>query len=56
VADTLISNDEELIEAFQRLEGVFQAEPGTSVAAEREALVQQIEAYENEHYPIPEQG
>ncbi|TAN66027.1 MAG: hypothetical protein EPN17_14980 [Methylobacter sp.] len=47
-----IRNDNELKDAFQRLETVFQAEPGTPEADEMEALVTLIEAYENKHYAI----
>ena len=45
-------NDEELKAAFQRLETIFQAEPGTPEADEMEVLVTLIEAYENKHYAI----
>lgn len=47
-----IRNDEELKAAFQQLETVFQAEPGTPEADEMEVLVTLIEAYENKHYSI----
>ncbi len=47
-----IRNDNELKTAFQRLEMIFQAEPGTPEADEMEALATLIEAYENQHYAI----
>ena len=47
-----VRNDDDLKAAFQRLETVFQAEPGTPEADEMEILVALIEAYENRHYPI----
>lgn len=47
-----IRNDEDLHEAFERLERIFQAEEGTPEADEMEILVTLIEAYENKHYPI----
>jgi len=47
-----IRTDEDLRTAFQRLETIFQAEPGTPEADEMEVLVTLIEAYENKHYPI----
>ncbi|OWT63800.1 helix-turn-helix domain-containing protein [Candidimonas nitroreducens] len=47
-----IRNDDDLQQAFQRLEAVFQAEEGTPDADLRDVLVALIEAYENRHYPI----
>lgn len=47
-----IYNDEDLQQAFHRLEGVFQAEKGAQEADEMEILVTLIEAYENKNYPI----
>ena len=47
-----IRNDEDLLEAFERLELIFQAEEGSPEADEMEILVTLIEAYENKHYPI----
>lgn len=47
-----IRNDEDLHEAFERLESIYQAEEGTPEADEMEILVTLIEAYENKHYPI----
>lgn len=47
-----IRNDEDLREAFKRLELVYQAQAGTDEADEMEILVTLIEAYENKHYPI----
>jgi HTH-type transcriptional regulator/antitoxin HigA len=47
-----IRNDEDLRAAFERLESIFQADPGTPEADEMEVLVTLVEAYENRHYPI----
>ena len=47
-----IRNDDDLRDAFARLELVFQAQEGTQEADEMEVLVTLIEAYENKHYPI----
>lgn len=47
-----IRNDDDLTQAFMRLEAIFQAADNTPEADEREVLVTLIEAYENKHYPI----
>ncbi len=47
-----IRNDDDLTNAFIRLESIFQAEEGTLEATEMEILVTLIEAYEEEYYPI----
>lgn len=47
-----IRNDDDLREAFQRLELVYQAAENTPEADEMEILVTLIESYENKHYPI----
>jgi len=47
-----IRNNDDLRDAFARLELVFQAQEGSSEADEMEVLVALIEAYENKHYPI----
>ena len=47
-----IRNDDDLREAFNCLERVFQAQEGTPEADEMEILVTLIEAYENKHFPI----
>ena len=47
-----IRNDDDLTNAFIRLESIFQADKGTSEAEEMEILVNLIEAYEDEYYPI----
>jgi HTH-type transcriptional regulator/antitoxin HigA len=47
-----IRNDEDLRQAFCRLEVIFQAQEGTPAADEKEILVTLIEVYENKHYPI----
>jgi len=48
----LIRNEDDLTNAFIRLESVFQADKGTPEAEEMEILVSLIEAYEDEYYPI----
>lgn len=45
-----IRNDEDLRQAFARLEMIFQADEGTPEADEMEILVTLIEVYENRHY------
>ena len=47
-----IRNDDDLTEAFKRLDVIFNAEAGTPEYDEMEVLVTLIEAYENKHYPI----
>jgi len=47
-----IRNDDDLREAFNCLERVFQAQEGTPEADEMEILVTLIEAYERKHFPI----
>ena len=47
-----IKNDEDLREAFKRLELVYQAQGGTAEADELEILATLIEAYEHKHFPI----
>jgi HTH-type transcriptional regulator / antitoxin HigA len=47
-----IRNDADLRAAFERLESIFQAAPGTPEADEMEVLVTLVEAYENRHYSI----
>jgi len=47
-----IRNDNDLQNAFQQLEGIFQATEGTPAYDDMEILVTLIEAYENKHYPI----
>ena len=47
-----IRNDDDLINAFVRLESIFQADKGTPEAEEMEILVALIEAYEDKYYPI----
>ena len=47
-----IRSDDDLRDAFKRLERVFQAADGTPEADEMEILVTLIEAYEQKHYPI----
>lgn len=45
-----IRNDDDLRQAFIRLETIFQAEEGTPQADERDVLVTLIEVYESKHY------
>jgi HTH-type transcriptional regulator/antitoxin HigA len=47
-----IRNDDDLREAFQRLEVIFQAEAGTPEYDEMEILTTLIEVYENKYHPI----
>lgn len=47
-----IRNDDDLTNAFIRLESIFQADKGTPEAEEMEILVTLIEAYEDKYYPI----
>ena len=47
-----IRNNEDLREAFTRLELVYQAQEGTPESDEMEVLVTLIEAYENKRFPI----
>jgi HTH-type transcriptional regulator/antitoxin HigA len=47
-----IRNDDDLRDAFKRLESVYQASEGSVEADEMDILVTLIEAYENRHYPI----
>jgi HTH-type transcriptional regulator / antitoxin HigA len=47
-----IRNDDDLRNAFQQLEAVFQALEGSAQADEREVLVRLVAAYESKHYPI----
>ncbi|MFZ6047575.1 type II toxin-antitoxin system HigA family antitoxin [Pseudomonas sp. CR3202] len=47
-----IRNDQDLREAFKRLESIFQAPAGSPEADEAEVLTTLIEVYENRHYPI----
>lgn len=47
-----IRNDDDLTQAFKRLETIFQAETGTAEFDEMEVLVTLIEAYENKYFPI----
>lgn len=47
-----IRSDEDLQEAFQRLDSLFHAEEGTPEADEMEILFTLNEAYKNKNYPI----
>ena len=47
-----IQSEADLQDAFKRLEPIFQAGEETPEFAEMQALVTQIEAYENQHHPI----
>jgi HTH-type transcriptional regulator / antitoxin HigA len=44
-----IQSEADLQDAFKRLKAIFQAEEGTPEFAEMQALVTQIEVYENKH-------
>ena len=47
-----IRSDDDLTNAFIRLENIFQADEGTPEAEEMEILVNLIEAYEDKYYSI----
>lgn len=47
-----VRNDDDLQQAFERLEVIFQANENTPEADEMEILVTLIEAYESKHYAI----
>lgn len=47
-----IRNDDDLTNAFMRLEDIFDAQEGTLEFDELEVLVTLIEMYENKYYPI----
>jgi len=47
-----IRNEDDLTNAFIRLESIFQADKGTPEAEEMEILVDLIEAYEDKYYSI----
>ena len=47
-----IRNDQDLLQAFKRLEDIFQAPPQTPEYDEMEILTTLIEVYESKHYPI----
>lgn len=47
-----IRNDDDLTQAFKRLESVFQAEAGTAEFDEVDVLVTLIKAYESKYFPI----
>jgi HTH-type transcriptional regulator/antitoxin HigA len=48
----LPNHDDDLKQAFERLEVIFQANENTPEADEMEILVTLIEAYENKYYAI----
>ena len=48
----LIKTEKEYNDALDRLEDIFDAEPGTPEGDELEVLALLIENYEDEHYPI----
>jgi len=47
-----IKTEDEYKTALARSRGLFDAEPGTPELTELLRLIDQIEAYEDEHYPI----
>ena len=49
-----ISNDEEHQAALTKIEALMDAEEGTPEVEELAGLVDLVEAYENEHYPMGE--
>ncbi len=48
-----IHNDADLQQAFQRLQQIWGAAPGTKAADELEILAVLIEHYEAKHFPVP---
>lgn len=48
-----IRNEEDYETALEEIEALWEAEPGTPKADRLEVLVMLVEAYEEEHYPIP---
>lgn len=50
----IIKTEEEYDKALERLEVIFDAEPGTQEGDELELLSLLIKNYEDEHYPIPD--
>lgn len=49
----IIKTEEDYDKAIERLELIFDAEPGTQEGDEMELLSLLITKYEDEHYPIP---
>lgn len=50
----ILKTEEEYFKALERIEDIFDAEPGTPEGDELELLSLLIEKYEDEHYPIPD--
>jgi len=48
----IIKAEAEYEAALERIEGIFNAKPGTQEGAEMKQLVYLVEQYENEKYPI----
>lgn len=48
-----IRNDEDLQDAFERISGLWGAEPGTPEGDELDILAVLVHRYEDEHYPMP---
>ncbi|MFN8488235.1 MAG: helix-turn-helix domain-containing protein [Caldilineaceae bacterium] len=49
-----IHNEEDYETALEEIEALWEAEPGTPEADRLDILVMLVEAYEAEHYPIPD--
>ena len=49
-----IRNEEDYETALEEIEALWAAEPGTPDADRLDVLVMLVEAYEAEHYPIPD--
>ena len=49
-----IRNEEDYETALEEIEELWEAEPGTTEVDRLEVLVMLVEAYEAEHYPIPD--
>jgi HTH-type transcriptional regulator / antitoxin HigA len=51
-----IESEEEYDRALDRLVALMEAAPGSQDAQERESLLEAIEDYEEEHYPLEPLG
>ncbi len=49
----LIRTEADYMEALSRVDVLFGSSPGTPECDELDLLVDMIEVYENEHYPVP---
>jgi HTH-type transcriptional regulator / antitoxin HigA len=49
----VIENEQQYKAYLDKLEEIFDAQPGTQQAEQRKLLILVLKAYEDEHYPIP---